>query len=66
MLGLTSGELTLVALLVFAVVSAKFWPAAGAKLAVRLLGPSGAPATEPAKSVGVDPKSERTQGTDST
>ena len=38
MLGLTSGELTLVVLLAFAVVSAKFWPAAGAKLAVRLGG----------------------------
>lgn len=58
MLGLTSGELTLVALLVFAVVSAKFWPAAGAKLAVRLLGP-GEP-SEPR------PKSERTNSTDST
>jgi hypothetical protein len=38
MLGLTSGELTLVAILAFAVVSAKFWPAAGAKLAARLGG----------------------------
>jgi hypothetical protein len=58
MLGLTSGELTLVALLVFAVVSAKFWPAAGAKLAVRLLGP-----TPPSEA---RPKSERTNSTDST
>ena len=51
MLGLTSGELGLVALLVFAVVSARFWPAAGAALAVRLGGVA---------------KSERTKGTDST
>jgi len=36
MLGLTSGELTLVTLLVFAVVSSRFWPAAGAKIAERL------------------------------
>ena len=57
MLGLTSGELILFALLVFAVVSAKFWPAAGAKLAVRLLGPGG---VEPG------PKSKRTNSTDST
>jgi hypothetical protein len=33
MLGLTSGELTLVAILVFGVVSARFWPAAGARIA---------------------------------
>lgn len=59
MLGLTSGELSLVALLAFAVVSAKFWPAAGAKLAVRLLGPSG-DATQPAKPEEAGPKSERT------
>jgi hypothetical protein len=38
MLGLTAGELTLVALLVFAVVSARFWPAAGARIAERLSG----------------------------
>lgn len=54
MLGLTSGELTLVALLVFAVVSAKFWPALGGKLAERLGGDAPAP------------KSERTNGSDST
>jgi hypothetical protein len=54
MLGLTSGELTLVALLVFAVVSAKFWPAAGASIAERLGGGGGAS------------KSERTRGGDST
>lgn len=54
MLGLTSGELTLVALLVFAVISARFWPAAGARIAERL-GGGGAP-----------PKSERTNGADST
>jgi hypothetical protein len=65
MLGLTSGELTLVALLVFAVVSAKFWPAAGAKLAVRLLGVSGS-AADPDEPGGGERKSERTQGTDST
>ena len=59
MLGLTSGELSLVALLVFAVVSARFWPAAGAKLAVRLLGASGTggDATKPGQT---RPKSERT------
>jgi hypothetical protein len=51
MLGLTSGELTLVAILVFAVVSARFWPAAGAAIAQRLAG---------------TPKSERTKGGDST
>ena len=61
MLGLTSGELSLVALLVFAVVSAKFWPAAGAKLAVRLMGASGSgAATEPAKPGEGERKSERT------
>jgi hypothetical protein len=38
MLGLTAGELTLVALLVFAVVSARFWPAVGARVAERLSG----------------------------
>ena len=38
MLGLTSGEWTLVGLLVFAVVSAKFWPAAGARIAERFGG----------------------------
>ncbi len=55
MLGLTSGELTLVVLLVFAVVSARFWPAAGARIAERL----GGDAPDPAKS-------ERTKGADST
>ena len=38
MLGLNAGELTLFAILVFAVVSARFWPAAGGKIAVRLCG----------------------------
>jgi hypothetical protein len=55
MLGLTSGELTLVALLVFAVVSARFWPAAGASIAERLGGGGSSP-----------PKSERTNDADST
>jgi len=55
MLGLTSGELTLFALLVFAVVSARFWPAAGARIAERLGGGGANPA-----------KSERTNGADST
>jgi hypothetical protein len=41
MLGLTSGELTLVLILVGAVTSARFWPALGAAIAVRL-----APAAE--------------------
>ena len=53
MLGLTAGEATLVALLIFAVVSAKFWPAAGARIAERLGGGGGS-------------KSERTNGGDST
>lgn len=38
MLGLNAGELTLFAILVFAVISARFWPAAGAKIAERLAG----------------------------
>jgi hypothetical protein len=54
MLGLTTGELILVALLVFAVVSAKFWPAAGASIAERLGGGAG------------PSKSKRTRGGDST
>ena len=62
MLGLTSGELTLVALLAFAVVSARFWPAAGASLAVRLLGSGGGATDKPADLQ----KSERTRDTDST
>lgn len=37
-MGLNAGELTLFAILVFAVVSARFWPAAGAKIAERLSG----------------------------
>jgi len=57
MLGLTSGELILVALLAFAVVSAKFWPAVGAAIAVRL------PGSGPAERT---PKSERTQSSNST
>jgi hypothetical protein len=66
MLGLTSGELTLVALLVFAVVSARFWPAAGASLAVRLLGSGrGSPAV-PDRAHANLPKSERTSDADST
>jgi hypothetical protein len=59
MLGLTSGELSLVALLVFAVVSARFWPAAGAKLAVRLLG-AGGTGGDSAKPGRAQAKSERT------
>jgi hypothetical protein len=59
MLGLTSGELILFALLVFAVISARFWPAVGARIAARLGGGgSAADAT--------NPKSERTRGADST
>jgi hypothetical protein len=54
MLGLSSGELTLFGLLVFAVLSARFWPAAGARLAERLGG------------AGPAPKSERTNDGDST
>ena len=55
MLGLNGGELTLFALLVFAVVSARFWPAAGARLAERFsgLGPK-------AEGSGQIPKTERT------
>jgi hypothetical protein len=59
MLGLTSGELTLFALLVFAVVSARFWPAVGARLAERLGGRS----KDGSNDV---PKSGRTKGADST
>jgi hypothetical protein len=55
MLGLSSGELTLFVLLVFAVVSARFWPAVGARLAERLGGGGDSP-----------PKSGRTKGADST
>jgi hypothetical protein len=66
MLGLTPGELGLVALLVFAVVSARFWPAAGARLAERLLGGGGRAETEPASDPADLRKSERTNGTDST
>jgi hypothetical protein len=62
MLGLTSGELTLVAILVFAVVSAKFWPAVGAALAVRL----GPRSESGARSAERPPKSERTQSSNST
>ena len=65
MLGLNSGELTLVALLIFAVVSAKFWPAAGASLAMRLLG-SGRGAPPPPGKPADLPKSERTSDADST
>ena len=54
MLGLNAGELTLVSLLIFAVVSARFWPAAGASIADWL-------------GRRVDhAKSERTNGSDST
>jgi hypothetical protein len=61
MLGLTGGELTLFALLVFAVVSARFWPAAGARLAERLSGLRPEPGTD--RSI---PKSERTNDSKST
>jgi hypothetical protein len=61
MLGLTSGELTLVALLVFAVVSARFWPAAGARIAEKLAGPGASAKDEAAAS-----KSERTNDGEST
>ena len=59
MLGLTTGELSLVALLIFAVVSARFWPATGAAIATRL-GAGSAPGGEP------EVKSGRTKGTNST
>ena len=59
MLGLTAGELTLVALLVFAVVSARFWPAAGARIAERLSGARPEPETERAL-----PESKRTNDAD--
>jgi hypothetical protein len=61
MLGLTAGELTLVALLVFAVVSARFWPAAGARIAERLSGVR--PEREAERAL---PKSKRTNDADST
>ena len=71
MLGLTSGELFLVLLLVGAVVSARFWPALGAAIAVRLgAGPQPTtgqgPAPGPQAETGALPKSERTSDTDST
>ncbi len=58
MLGLTQGELILVVILVFAVVSARFWPAAGARLAERLGGRI--------DETDGPPKSERTNGGEST
>jgi hypothetical protein len=61
MLGLNAGELTLFALLVFAVVSARFWPAAGARLAERLSGLRPEPKAD--RSI---PKSERTNDANST
>lgn len=61
MLGLTSGELTLVALLVFAVVSARYWPAAGARIAEKLGGP-----VPPTKDPRATSKSERTSDGEST
>ena len=61
MLGLTAGELTLVALLVFAVVSARFWPAAGARIAEKLGG-----AGASAKGEAPTSKSERTNDGEST
>jgi hypothetical protein len=61
MLGLNGGELTLFALLVFAVVSARFWPAAGARIAVRLSG-----LRAPAQADHSIPKSERTNDSKST
>jgi hypothetical protein len=61
MLGLTGGELTLFALLVFAVVSARFWPAVGARLAERLSGAR--PGTGADRNI---PKSERTNDSKST
>ena len=60
-MGLTTGELTLVALLVFAVVSARFWPAAGARIAEKLAGPGPSKKAEAAAS-----KSERTNDGEST
>ena len=63
MLGLTSGELTLVALLAFAVVSARFWPAAGASLAVRLLGSGDSGGGDKSADL---PKSPRPNDSDST
>ena len=65
MLGLTAGEGILVALLIFGVVSAKFWPAAGASLAERLAGPR-PDNTRDNASDRAAPKSERTNGGDST
>jgi hypothetical protein len=61
MLGLTGGELTLFALLVFAVVSARFWPAAGARIAERLSGVRPEARADRSRS-----KSERTNDSKST
>jgi hypothetical protein len=62
MLGLTSGELTLVLILVGAVVSARFWPALGAAIAVRL-GPA---RLAESSALPAEAKSQRTNDTDST
>lgn len=61
MLGLNAGELTLFVLLVFAVVSSRFWPAAGARIAEKLFPPR--PEPEASRS---NPKSERTNDANST
>ena len=61
MLGLTTGELTLFVLLVFAVVSSRFWPAAGARIAEKLSGLTPEPRADRS-----NPKSERTNDANST
>jgi hypothetical protein len=61
MLGLNAGELTLFALLVFAVVSSRFWPAAGARIAEKLSGLGPEPQADRS-----NPKSERTNDANST
>lgn len=65
MLGLTTGEASLVALLIFGVVSAKFWPAAGASIADWLAGPRAREQRDDGAGR-APPKSERTNGGDST
>jgi len=45
--GLTGGEWFIVAFVTVMVVSARYWPALGERIALRLSGPSAAPATGP-------------------
>jgi hypothetical protein len=46
MFGLSGGEVFIVAFVTVAVVSARYWPALGERIAVRLSGGSAAPGSE--------------------